>query len=209
MLEADPNDPYGLLAWGQVLQARGDIDGAIDAHEAAVRFAPIDSHVHFALADSLRCRADHESPFFRAPTLSRAKVAAEQGLYLAPDNDAGRELLVEIMELQLADAETTRDETPMDMLPRESRHLRVRSPRETNPAVSGLLPLVATRAFWSSLWYLPILLVLTGWLIWSWISPAFTMFNLIATVVLLYGSLVVFRAWLGPRMHERRERVDF
>ena len=192
VLEADPNHPYGLLAWGRLLQANGEVDAAVDAHEAAVRFAPIDAQVHFALADSLRTRAEKESPFFRAPTWGRARLVAEQGVYLSPDDEEGRQLLAEIIEGQLADAEVTQDGTPMDMLP----HDRIRT---------GSEPTALGRSMW---WLGPTLLVL-GWLLWSWMSTAFTWFNVIMTAVLLGASLIGFRVWLAPRMAERRRTVDF
>lgn len=210
VLEHNPNHPYGLLAWGQLLLASGDVNGAVDAHEAAVRFAPIDAHVHFALADSLRARAEDESPFFRAPTWGRARQLAEQGLYLAPDNDDGRRLLLDIIEQQLADVDETKDSTPMDMLPRDRRrHLEVRPIRSTTTAVPGPLLLVATTAFWRSIWWVGPMLLMAAWLIWSWISPAFSWFNLVMTSVLLYSTLLVFRTWLGPRISDRRRTVDF
>ena len=210
VLVNDPNHPYGLLAWGQILLARGDVDGAVDAHDAAVRFAPIDSHVHFALADSLRGRALKESPYFRAATWARARTAAEQGLYLAPADERGRALLVEILEHELADTDLTRDETPPDMLPTDQpRHLEVRAPHLTNTPVPTYLALVTTTVFWRSIWWVAPTLLFLAWLLWSWIASAFTWVNLAATALLLYGTLLVFRVWLGPRIEQRRRQVEF
>lgn len=192
VLEVQPNHPYGLLAWGRLLQARGDVDGAVDAHEAAVRFAPIDARVHFALADSLRMRAEKESPFFRAPTWGRARLVAEQALYLAPDDEDGRRLLLDILEGQLADRESTRDDTPMDMLP----HRSVRAAG----SLSGERPPIV---------WLALLVAVVGWLFWSWISSAFTWVNVVVSVVILSVTLLGFRVWLGPRMAERRATVEF
>ena len=192
VLENDPNHPYGLVAWGLLLRERGDIDGAVDAHETAVRFAPIDALVHFALADSLRLRAEKESPFFRAPTWSRARLVAEQALYLAPDDEDGQRLLTKILEGQLADAESTRDATPMDMLPH----------RTMPPAGS-----VGERR--PPLALLAVVVVAVGWLLWSWISSAFSWFNLVVSVLLLAVSLVGFRVWLAPRIDHRRRTVEF
>ena len=210
ILSSDPNNPFGLLAWGELLRAEGSIDAAVDAHEAAVQFAPVNAHVHFALATSLFRRAEGESPYFRGPTLAQARTIAEKGLYLAPHDEAGKDLLLAILEQELADADETRDETPPEILGRgRPRALEVRGVREAGPAVPQYMQLMGTVAFWRSVWWLVPTIAFIVWLVWSWVAEAFTWVNLAVTALVVYGFLVIVRVWLGPRMEQRRRQVEF
>ena len=210
VLTEDPNSPFGLLAWGDLLRAEGSIDAAVDAHQAAVQFAPVNAHAHFALAASLFERGSSESPYFRGPTLAQARTAAERALYLAPGDEPGTALLLEIVEQELADAETTRDETPPEILGRSRPSaLEVRGIRDTSPSVPQYMQLIGTVAFWRSVWWIVPTVAFIAWLIWSWVDEAFTWVNLAVTALIVYGFLLIVRVWLGPRMEQRRRQVEF
>ena len=114
------------------------------------------------------------------------------------------------MEQELADVEATHDETPNEILSAgRPRALEVRGVRATKPAVPEYMQLVTTVAFWRSLWWLGPTVAFLAWLIWSWVASAFTWVNLAVTALIVYAFLLVVRAWLGPRMEQRRRQVEF
>lgn len=76
----EPRDPWGHLALGRALAARGDVDGAHAAYDSALRLAPRERDVHVA----------------RARMLSRARLDAEAvrayaaWLAISPNDDESR-----------------------------------------------------------------------------------------------------------------------
>ena len=86
--ELDPGDARALVLIGEILEARGTIDGAIDSYTAALALDPNEDVVHRieSLREKLALAAMPEEyrSIETAPALTRAQLAALLGVRLDP-----------------------------------------------------------------------------------------------------------------------------
>lgn len=117
ILSDDPHDPEGHRLWGHVLMGRGRHDDAVEAFSHAVTLDLVNPRVHFELAAALIDLAEQGSAFFRDSYWAQATDAAQRGLALDPDDEAGLALLDLIRHRRGVDRVRTADRTSRRIVP--------------------------------------------------------------------------------------------
>ena len=210
ILGVQPTDAYATLIWGHGLVDRGELDDAIATFENAVRWAPTAPEMRFALASAIMRKASTETPHFRGWRWAQARSAADIGLELSPGHPDGLRIQELVAQWEASDAEATIDRTPREMLGR-SRTPPSGSQRLANgPTKEAMVDRLTFVAVARLVAPFVVLAALVAFRVFTkGLTGLFTPLNIIGTLVIVLATWGGLRAWLGPRLADRRGTIEF
>lgn len=126
--DLDMTSAEGNRQWALKLAYQGKIEMAAEAMRTAAALDPLNADRRFDYAKLLVRLAETQSPYFRDQTWAAARRAAEHGQRLHPESEVGPAIYETILRAELADAEVTKDQTPMRHLPRSVKGRRRSEP---------------------------------------------------------------------------------